>query len=264
MPFFSGGGNIMAALEASEGAGLIITGSLLEAAGSVVTTGSCSAASSSSSPWNSERSGKSLPSSGILGPLCHNNNRSNNTYKNSQNSNQTNRSMTRKGTGTILMNKTSLYRPCHHQIDPPNIDQRSHIYHKFHASFHLTIFCELDWFFWTFLQLLHYPDFCLDDIWGPVFCISFLCLDGLTLWEYQEARKDFVRNGIADVHRQSLLRRQLLYSYVDSRHQDHLEFRPTFWIKSPLLWLIHVMNSCQRILVPLGLWCSSCFDKVFV
>ena len=31
----------MAALEASEGAGLIITGSLLEAAGSVVTTGSC-------------------------------------------------------------------------------------------------------------------------------------------------------------------------------------------------------------------------------
>ena len=81
--------------------------------------------------------------------ICHNNNRSNNTYKNSQNSNQTNRSMTRKGTGTILMNKTSLYRPCHHQIDPPNIDQRSHIYHKFHASFHLTIFCELDWFFWT-------------------------------------------------------------------------------------------------------------------
>ena len=31
----------MAVLEASEGAGLIITGSLLEAAGSVVTTGSC-------------------------------------------------------------------------------------------------------------------------------------------------------------------------------------------------------------------------------
>ena len=76
--------------------------------------------------------------------ICHNNNRSNNTYKNSQNSNQTNRSMTRKGTGTTLMNKTSLYRPCHHQIDPPNTDQRSHIYHKFHAFFHLTIFCELD------------------------------------------------------------------------------------------------------------------------
>ena len=81
--------------------------------------------------------------------ICHNSNRSNNTYKNSQSSNQTNKSMTRKGTGTTLMNKTSLYRPCHHQIDPPNTDQRSHIYHKFHAFFHLTIFYELDWFFWT-------------------------------------------------------------------------------------------------------------------